>query len=84
MKCIFKTVGTAIFVCGVLSTASGCSAVTKLEASARADRAANPEKYQEIPEVARQQMSPGQDGGPYPAFCTFGCPDTQPDLSRNW
>ncbi|HGA2320932.1 TPA: hypothetical protein ACIRVE_005564 [Pseudomonas putida] len=77
-----KKIGATAFLAVSLFSATGCSTIAQLEANARADRAAHPEKYQEIPEVARQQMSPGQDGAPYPQFCTFGC--TEPmDLSRN-
>lgn len=78
---IKKLTATAFIAISVLSV-SGCSTIAQLEANARADRAANPEKYREIAEVARQQMSPGQDGGPYPQFCTFGCQEPV-DLTRN-
>lgn len=80
---IKKLAATAVIAASLLS-ATGCSTIAQLEANARADRAAHPEKYQEIADVARQQMSPGQDGAPYPEFCTWGCPETPTDLTRAW
>lgn len=76
---------TALVVVGVVMlAASGCSTIDRLEANAAADRAAHPEKYEEIPAIARQQMSPGQNGAAYPEFCTWGCPEEATDLTRSW
>lgn len=65
---------------------AGCQTIDKLHADAVAERAANPEKYTEIPSVQRAQMMPNQDGSAYPQSCAFGCPAAHErlDLSRNW
>ncbi|VVN26520.1 hypothetical protein PS623_04562 [Pseudomonas fluorescens] len=72
------------FLAVTLAVASGCSTIERLEANALADRAKNPQKYQEIPEVAQAQKSANQNGPAYPEFCTFGCPDQHEVLTRNW
>lgn len=68
----------------LLST--GCQTMDKLHADAVAERAANPEKYTEIPEIQRAQMMPNQNGSMYPQSCAFGCPTAEEriDLTRNW
>ncbi|WP_219096191.1 hypothetical protein [Pseudomonas sp. UMAB-40] len=62
---------------------TGCTTIDKLHADAVADRAANPEKYTEIPEVRAAQMANNQDSGAYPAFCTWGCTDDAMPVTRN-
>lgn len=79
-----KKIAALAFLATAVITASGCSTIERLEANARADRAAHPEKYQEIPEVARAQKTGNQEGAAFPEFCTFGCPAQHEDLTRNW
>lgn len=80
MNKFIKTTLAALVVV-VAATSTGCA---RLEANARADRAAHPEKYQEIEAVKRAQMTNAGNGIAFPEFCTFGCPETQTDLTRNW
>jgi hypothetical protein len=78
---IKQLVATACIAASLLAM-TGCSAIAQLEENARADRAANPGKYLEDPEIKRAQMTQNQGGAAYPEFCTFGC--TEPmDLTRN-
>lgn len=83
MNSSLKNFAFAVALFGAVSATSGCSSIAALETSARADRAANPEKYQEDPAIQRQQMTPNQEGAAYPQFCTWGCQE-QIDLTRNW
>jgi hypothetical protein len=80
MNKFIKTTLAALVVVAA-ATSTGCA---QLEANALADRAAHPEKYQEIEAVKRAQMTSNGNGAPFPEFCTFGCPETRTDLSRNW
>ena len=83
MKALTKA--AAFSLVALLALAStGCAALDKLHADAAADRAANPEKYTEIPEVRAAQMASNQDGGAYPAFCTWGCTDDAFPVTRNY
>ena len=84
MKAVLKLVACGFVVLGALTTA-GCETLDKAHAGAVAERAANPEKYTEIPEVKRAQMTANQNGSAYPEFCTFGCPTAEEriDLTRN-
>ncbi len=82
-----KTIKNAVallLAATVMSATVGCSSIERLEANARKDRAENPEKYQEIPEIARQQMTANQQGVTFPEFCTWGCPAESTDLTRAW
>lgn len=81
---ISKTILMSIFVATVAAATSGCSTVNQWEASALADRAANPEKYREDPAVLRQQLTANQSGFAYPEFCTFGCSEEPVNLMRPW
>lgn len=81
-KLIKSAMATLVVVAAVAST--GCAAIDRLEERAVADRAQNPEKYQEIAQVKREQMTANQGGMAYPEFCTNGCPEIQTDLTRNW
>ncbi|WP_153785395.1 hypothetical protein [Pseudomonas sp. EMN2] len=82
MKKIGKAVAVIVAVAG-LAALGGCSAITELEARAVADRAANPAKYLEDPDIKRAQMTQNEGGAAYPEFCTFGCPKEPMDLTRN-
>lgn len=78
-----KAIAAVLVIVGSLSSAAGCSTIADLQAAAKADRAAHPEKYLEDPVILRQQMTPNQEGMAYPQFCTWGCGE-QIDLTRNW
>ena len=84
MKASTKFVAFGLVAMGALFS-TGCTTVDNLHAAAVAERAANPEKYQEIASVQRAQMTANQDGSAYPQFCTFGCPTAEErlDLTRN-
>ena len=79
---IKQLAATALIAASLLSM-TGCSTVAQLEENARAERAENPGKYQEITEVQRAQMTQNQGGAAYPEFCTFGCKEPM-DLTRAW
>jgi len=81
-KFIKCTLAALVVVAAAANT--GCSVIDRLEANALADRAAHPEKYQEIEAVKRAQMTNAGNGIAFPEFCTFGCPETQTDLTRAW
>lgn len=81
-KFIKSTLAAMVVVAAAANT--GCSTIDRLEANARADRAAHPEKYQEIEAVKRAQMTNNGNGIAFPEFCTFGCPETQTELTRAW
>jgi len=57
----------------------GCNTMENLHSAAVADRAANPEKYTEVPEARQMQLAPNQDGPIYQDSCAFGCPKAQPE-----
>lgn len=85
MKASVKIAAFGLVVMGALFN-TGCTTLDNLHAAAAADRAANPEKYTEIPEVQRAQMTANQDGSAYPQFCTWGCPTSEEriELTRAW
>ncbi|MNJ62848.1 hypothetical protein D3C77_587030 [compost metagenome] len=83
MSKLVKTAMCALVLAAGLGSV-GCATVEKLEADARADRAAHPGKYTEIPEVRKAQMTQNESGAAYPAFCTFGCKEQTEDLTRAW
>jgi hypothetical protein len=83
MKASIKFAAFGLVVMGALS-AAGCNTIDTLHADAVADRTANPEKYQEIPEVRAAQMANNQDSMAYPAFCTWGCTDDAFPVTRNY
>lgn len=82
MKKIGKAVAVTVAVAG-LAALWGCSTIAELEARAVADRAANPGKYLEDPDIKRAQMTQNEGGAAYPEFCTFGCPKEPMVLTRN-
>jgi len=82
MQKIVKALAVLVAVAGI-ATVGGCSTIADLEARAVADRAANPSKYLEDPDIKRAQMTQNQGGAAFPEFCTFGCPKEPMDLSRN-
>ena len=84
MNLTLKTLFTAAVIAAAVSVTAGCSTIASLEASAQADRAEHPEKYQEDKATLRQQLTANQNGSAYPEFCTFGCPAESMDLTRNW
>lgn len=73
MKASAKIAAFGLVAMGALFS-TGCTTLDNLHSSAVADRAANPEKYQEIPVVRTAQTTPGQDGPFYQDSCAFGCP----------
>lgn len=79
-----KTFAAAAFIALSALATTGCGTISTLEENARAERAENPAKYQEIPEVARAQKTQNEGGAAYPEFCTFGCPGQPQELTRNW
>jgi hypothetical protein len=81
MNTFFKSVAFCFVVVGALAT-TGCAGVDKLHADAVAERAANPEKYTEIPEVRMSQLTKGETPI-YQDSCAFGCPEGLPELTRN-
>jgi hypothetical protein len=81
MNATIKFAALGLVVIGALLN-TGCTSLDNLHASAVADRAANPEKYQEIPAVRIAQISAGQEGPIYQDSCAFGCPDGLPELTR--
>ena len=82
MKKIGKALAVVVSVAG-LASVGGCSTIADLEARAVADRAANPAKYLEDPDIKRAQMTQNQGGAAYPEFCTFGCPKEPMVLTRD-
>lgn len=82
MKASIKIAAFGLVAMGALFS-TGCTTLDNLHAAAAAERAVNPEKYTEIPEVAQAQYSAGQDGMPYQPSCAWGCPDGVPELTRN-
>lgn len=78
-----KTLAATALFAASLFAVTGCSTVAKLEKKALAERADTPEKYQEITEVQRAQLTQNQGGAAFPEFCTFGCKEPM-DLTRNW
>lgn len=83
MKKTTKYSLAVLAIMGALLSA-GCSTVERWEAAAVADRAANPAKYQEDPEILRQQLTANEGGAAYPEFCTWGCPSERVELTRAW
>lgn len=74
----------AALVVAVAASSTGCAAFDRLHADAVADRAANPEKYKEIPSVKYSQMSGMENGPSYPDSCAFGCPETPTNVTKAW
>lgn len=72
MKALTKAAAFTFVAMFALAT-TGCAGIDKLHADAVAERAANPEKYTEIPEVLSAQTAPNQDGPIYQKSCAFGC-----------
>lgn len=85
MKASIKFAAFGLVAMGALFS-TGCTTIDNLHAAAAAERAANPEKYTEIPEVARAQYTANQDGSVYQQSCAFGCPtpEQRMELTRNW
>jgi hypothetical protein len=81
MKALTKIAAFGIVAMCALAT-TGCAGLDKLHADAVAERAANPEKYTEIPEVRLAQLTKGE-APIYQDSCAFGCPDGLPELTRN-
>lgn len=85
MKVSLNVAAFGLIAMGALFS-TGCNTLDNLHAAAITERAANPEKYTEIPAVQLAQMTPNQDGSAYPQTCAFGCPTAEEriDLTRNW
>ena len=81
MKASAKIAAFGLVAMGALFN-TGCTTLDNLHASAVADRAANPEKYQEIPAVRTAQISPNQDGPIYQDSCAFGCPASKSEQAK--
>lgn len=82
MKALTKIAAFGLVAMFALAN-TGCTTIDKLHADAVADRAANPEKYTEIPAVRLAQISKSDETPIYQDSCAFGCPDGLPELTRN-
>ncbi|WP_219096269.1 hypothetical protein [Pseudomonas sp. UMAB-40] len=81
MKALTKIAAFGLVAMFALAN-TGCTTIDKLHADAVADRAANPEKYTEIPDVRIAQLTMGE-APIYQDSCAFGCPDGLPELTRS-